>query len=97
MQYYFKRYLPIWGAPPAVLTCNYNYAKKKILSLLLRVLAAGSSDVYDNEIPGGQYTNLLFQSKQLGLAGQFGAVKRAYAAANRLLGDIVKVRHRRCI
>ena len=85
---------------------------------------AGSSDVYDNEIPGGQYTNLLFQSKQvggwiegsgltaadctrgaptsptplrpqLGLSGQFGAIKRAYAAANRVLGDIVKVRRSR--
>ena len=28
---------------------------------------AGSSDVYAHEIPGGQYTNLLYQSKQLGL------------------------------
>ena len=51
----------------------------------------GSADVYSHEIPGGQYTNLYFQSRQLGLAGQFGAVKRAYASANRLLGDIVKV------
>ncbi len=42
-------------------------------------------------MPGGQYTNLLFQSKQLGLSGQWPAIKIAYAAANRLLGDIVKV------
>ena len=39
---------------------------------------------------GGQYTNLLFQSRQLSLDGQFDAVKIAYAAANRL-GDIPKV------
>ena len=32
-----------------------------------------------DEIPGGQYTNLLFQSKQLGLAGRFSEVKKAYA------------------
>jgi pyruvate carboxylase len=51
----------------------------------------GSSDVYDNEMPGGQYTNLLFQSTQLGLTGQWSKVKKAYAAANRLLGDIPKV------
>jgi pyruvate carboxylase len=51
----------------------------------------GSSDVYDHEMPGGQYTNLLFQSTQLGLTGQWSKVKKAYAAANRLLGDIIKV------
>lgn len=52
---------------------------------------SGSSDVYDHEMPGGQYTNLLFQSQQLGLTGRWPAIKRAYAAANRLLGDIIKV------
>jgi pyruvate carboxylase len=52
---------------------------------------SGSSDVYLHEIPGGQYTNLLFQSKQLGLAGRFSEVKKAYRAANLLLGDIPKV------
>lgn len=53
---------------------------------------SGSSDVYDHEMPGGQLTNLMFQSTQLGLAGQWGQIKKAYAAANRLLGDIIKVR-----
>ena len=51
----------------------------------------GSIDVYEHEMPGGQYTNLLFQSKQLGLAGQWSEVKKAYALANKILGDIVKV------
>ena len=51
----------------------------------------GSSDVYHHEMPGGQYTNLLFQSTQLGLTGQWSKVKKAYATANRLLGDIIKV------
>jgi len=50
-----------------------------------------SSDVYQHEIPGGQYTNLLFQSKQLGLAGQWPKIKSMYAEANQLLGDIPKV------
>ena len=52
---------------------------------------SGSSDVYQHEIPGGQYTNLLFQSKQLGLSGRFAEVKKAYREANLLLGDIPKV------
>ena len=53
--------------------------------------AAIGSSVYKHEIPGGQYTNLLFQSKQLGLSGRFAEVKKAYKMANILLGDIPKV------
>ena len=52
---------------------------------------AGTSDVYVHEIPGGQYTNLLFQSKQLGLSEKWAQIKTAYAQANLLLGDIPKV------
>jgi pyruvate carboxylase len=52
---------------------------------------SGSADVYIHEMPGGQYTNLLYQSSQLGLTGQWSQVKKAYAMANRLLGDIIKV------
>lgn len=53
---------------------------------------SGSADVFVHEIPGGQYTNLFFQATSLGLSSQWRAIKRAYAAANRLCGDIVKVR-----
>jgi len=52
---------------------------------------SGSSDVYQHEIPGGQYTNLLFQSKQLGLTEKWPEIKRKYAQANIVLGDIPKV------
>ena len=52
---------------------------------------SGSAEVYTHEMPGGQYTNLQFQSTSLGLADQWSAVKKNYAAANKLLGDIVKV------
>jgi pyruvate carboxylase len=52
---------------------------------------SGSSDVYEHEIPGGQYTNLLFQSKQLGLTEKWPEIKTKYAEANIILGDIPKV------
>merc|ERR1719337_202394 len=52
---------------------------------------SGSAEVYEHEMPGGQYTNLQFQSTSLGLADQWSQVKKAYGAANQLLGDIVKV------
>ncbi|KAA6420341.1 MAG: pyruvate carboxylase [Trebouxia sp. A1-2] len=54
-------------------------------------LRSTSSDVYQHEMPGGQYTNLKFQSLSLGLGEQWEKVKTAYAQANRALGDIVKV------
>lgn len=52
---------------------------------------SGSSDVYRHEIPGGQYTNLLFQATQLGLQERWTDVKVKYREANILLGDIPKV------
>eukprot|EP01029_Cantina_marsupialis_P012211 TRINITY_DN26_c0_g1_i2.p1 TRINITY_DN26_c0_g1~~TRINITY_DN26_c0_g1_i2.p1 ORF type:complete len:1184 (+),score=463.93 TRINITY_DN26_c0_g1_i2:119-3670(+) len=52
---------------------------------------AGSTDVFMHEMPGGQYTNLQFQANQLGLAGRWPAIKKAYAEANKLMGDIIKV------
>ncbi len=53
------------------------------------LVAAG--DLYEHEMPGGQYTNLYQQAKSLGLAPQWVAVCRKYAEVNQLLGDIVKV------
>jgi len=44
-----------------------------------------------HEIPGGQYTNLLFQATQLGLEDKWSEIKRKYAQANLLMGDIPKV------
>lgn len=41
-------------------------------------MKSGNADVYLNEIPGGQYTNLQFQAFSLGLGSQFEEVKKAY-------------------
>ncbi len=50
-----------------------------------------SADVYQHEMPGGQFTNLRQQAKGLGLGDRWHEVCDAYAAANQLFGDIVKV------
>lgn len=42
-------------------------------------MKSGNADVYNNEIPGGQYTNLQFQAYSLGLGDFFEDVKKAYA------------------
>lgn len=41
-------------------------------------MKSGNADVYLNEIPGGQYTNLQFQAYSLGLGEFFEDVKKAY-------------------
>uniref|UniRef100_A0AAY4BUQ5 Pyruvate carboxylase n=1 Tax=Denticeps clupeoides TaxID=299321 RepID=A0AAY4BUQ5_9TELE len=54
-------------------------------------MKSGNADVYENEIPGGQYTNLHFQAHSMGLGNKFKEVKKAYAEANKILGDLIKV------
>jgi pyruvate carboxylase len=54
------------------------------------VLAAGA-DLYEHEMPGGQYTNLFQQAQALGLADRWPQICRMYADVNLLFGDIVKV------
>src|SRR5690606_38353925 len=54
-------------------------------------LKAGTPEVYVHEMPGGQYSNLFEQAKALGLEERWAEIKDAYVAANRLMGDIVKV------
>ncbi len=54
-------------------------------------LKAGTAEVYDNEIPGGQYTNLRGQAIALGVGDKFELMKSNYIEANKLFGDIVKV------
>lgn len=54
-------------------------------------LKAGTAEVYDHEIPGGQYSNLRPQAIALGLEHKFETIKKNYGAVNELFGDIVKV------
>ncbi len=54
-------------------------------------LRAGTAEVYDTEIPGGQWSNLRPQARGLGLEGRFEEVKDNYATADRALGHLIKV------
>ncbi len=47
--------------------------------------------VYRHEIPGGQLSNLRQQASALGLGSHFEAIEDTYAAADRMLGRLVKV------
>jgi len=52
---------------------------------------SSDSSVFEHEMPGGQFSNLFFQAAQLGLGSHWNQVKKNYALANQLCGDIVKV------
>ncbi|GAA4391207.1 pyruvate carboxylase [Tsukamurella soli] len=54
-------------------------------------LRAPTGRVYHHEIPGGQLSNLRQQASALGLAERFEAIEDSYAAADRMLGRLVKV------
>ncbi|MBU2939487.1 pyruvate carboxylase [Lacinutrix sp. C3R15] len=54
-------------------------------------LKAGTAEIYQHEIPGGQYSNLRPQATALGLADRFDEVKKMYADVNKLFGNLVKV------
>ena len=54
-------------------------------------IRSGTSDVYNHEMPGGQYTNLREQARAMGLEHRWPEISQAYADVNRLFGDIVKV------
>ena len=54
-------------------------------------LKAGTAEVYEHEIPGGQYSNLRPQAIALGLEHKFEQIKKNYAVVNNMFGDIVKV------
>lgn len=50
-----------------------------------------NTEIYQHEMPGGQYSNLSQQAKSLGLGERFNEVKDMYRRVNFLFGDIVKV------
>ena len=54
-------------------------------------LASPTGRVYHHEIPGGQLSNLRQQAIALGLGDRFELIEDLYAAADRMLGRLVKV------
>lgn len=54
-------------------------------------LASPTGRVYHHEIPGGQLSNLRQQAIALGLGDRFELIEDCYAAADRMLGRLVKV------
>lgn len=54
-------------------------------------IKGSSTEVYQHEMPGGQYSNLQQQAKAVGLGERWDEVKDMYSKVNDLFGDIIKV------
>jgi pyruvate carboxylase len=53
--------------------------------------AAPDPEVYEHEMPGGQFSNLQQQAKAVGLGDRWDDVKKMYRMVNDMFGDVVKV------
>ncbi|HET6736637.1 pyruvate carboxylase [Mycobacterium sp.] len=69
----------------------YWEALRKVYSPFESGLPAPTGRVYHHEIPGGQLSNLRQQAIALGFGDRFEEIETNYAAADRVLGRLVKV------
>ncbi|MBA3829423.1 MAG: pyruvate carboxylase [Taibaiella sp.] len=70
---------------------NYFEAVREYYYPFESGLKASTAEVFQHEIPGGQYSNLKPQAIALGLGDKFEEIKDMYATVNEMFGDIVKV------
>ncbi len=54
-------------------------------------MKGSTADVFQHEIPGGQYSNLKPQAEALGLGDRFHEITAVYKKVNFLFGDLIKV------
>ncbi|MUM16775.1 pyruvate carboxylase [Mycobacterium sp. CBMA271] len=69
----------------------YWEALRKVYAPFESGLPSPTGRVYTHEIPGGQLSNLRQQAIALGLGDRFEEIEARYAAADRMLGRLVKV------
>ncbi|MFE6236031.1 pyruvate carboxylase [Cellulosimicrobium sp. NPDC057862] len=69
----------------------YWEAVRRVYAPFESGLPGPTGRVYEHEIPGGQLSNLRQQAIALGLGDKFEQIEAMYAAADRILGRLVKV------
>jgi pyruvate carboxylase len=69
----------------------YWEATRRVYAPFESGLPSPTGRVYTHEIPGGQLSNLRQQAIALGLGEKFEQIEDMYAAANAILGNVVKV------
>ncbi|HZI96823.1 MAG TPA: pyruvate carboxylase [Actinomycetales bacterium] len=69
----------------------YWEAVRRVYAPFESGLRSPTGRVYDHEIPGGQLSNLRQQAIALGLGEKFEQIEAMYAAADTILGRLIKV------
>ena len=70
---------------------RYYARERKVYQIFENGLKAPNIDLYNNEIPGGQYASLKEQVEAMGLLEQLPQICRLYKDADEILGHIIKV------
>lgn len=52
-------------------------------------MVGAQTDIFEVEMPGGQYSNLQQQAQALRLGDRWDDVKTMYATVNQMFGDII--------
>ncbi len=76
---------------PLALVAGYWEGVRRYYAGFESDMRSGAAEVYEHEMPGGQYTNLRQQARALGIESRWRDVARTYRAVNEMFGDIVKV------
>jgi pyruvate carboxylase len=82
---------PMVSAPGLQRLDNYWETVRDYYAPFESGLKSGTAEVYQHEIPGGQYSNFKPQVAGLGLIERWEECKEMYHKVNLLFGDIVKV------
>jgi pyruvate carboxylase len=75
----------------SALVAATDHTDRKVYAPFEAALPSPTGRVYHHEIPGGQLSNLRQQAIALGLGDRFELIEDCYAAADRMLGRLVKV------
>jgi len=70
---------------------DYWEAVRPVYGQFESELKSATAEIYQHEMPGGQYSNLKPQVESFGLGHQFREIKEMYSTVNQMVGDIVKV------
>lgn len=73
------------------LLSQYWESVRKYYSEFESGMKSPHTEIYEHEMPGGQYSNLRQQAKGVGLGDRWNEVKEMYRRVNDMFGDIVKV------
>lgn len=72
------------------LSCYYRDLRQ-IYKKFESDMSTSFAEIYEYEMPGGQYSNLKAQANSFGLEDDFDTIKKNYKQANKIVGDIIKV------